>query len=353
MDTGPTTPTGDSTYKITCESNCTRSEVIINIEENPIFEFGIRNKPDWISINSSTGELSGSPTQAQIGVYQTIYLTATSRINDIEHIQSTLFSLSVINVNDQPISENLPQEGESLIVDEGGRINFNLIATDEDNDPLHYIVSTDNGPNYGNAYVIGNKLYYTHFGQESTVDTFEYFVNDGTENSTPSTITLQINPVNDVPTLESEDIIMSMDENEVIIILYGQDKDNDESNLTYELVSPPEGASIDGNTLTYTRPNSLVTTTEKITIEVIAVDPSNGKSQPATYTIYFYHKNEHPSKPMEMNDVDFEIGEHYVENDIIWDFDNEITNQDRILSNNITYSMTQMVILALTVTLAN
>lgn len=333
------TQTGNSTYKLTCESNCTPSEVIINVEENPIFEFGIRNKPDWISINSSTGELSGSPTQAQIGVYRTMYLTATSNINDIEHIQSTPFSLSVTNVNDQPISENLPQQGESLSVDEGGTVNFDLIATDEDNDPLNYIVSNTNGPSYGKAYVIGNKLYYTHFGRESTVDTFEYFVNDGTENSTPSTITLQINPVNDIPTLESEDIIMSMDENKDII-LNGQDEDIGQGSLTYELVAPPEGASINGNTLTYTRPDSLNINTEKIALDVIAINPSNGRSQPATYTIYFYHSNIHPSKPMEINNVDFEIGEHYVIDDIIWDFDNEVTNQDLILSNNITYSMT-------------
>lgn len=337
------TPTGDSTYKITCESNCTSSEMIINVEENPIFEFGIINKPDWISINNITGELSGTPTQAQIGAYQTIYLTATSKINNIEHIQSSAFSLSVTNVNDRPISEDLPQNGQSLSVDEGGSVSFDLIATDEDNDPLNYIVlkSNDNGPSYGKAYVIGNKLYYTHFGQESTVDIFKYLVNDGTENSVASTITLQINPVNDVPTLESENIIMSMDESKSIN-LNGQDEDNDQGNLTYELVSPsPDGASINGNKLTYTRPNSLDTTTEKITIEVIAVDhPSNGRSQPATYTIYFYHSNKHPSKPMEMNNVDFEIGEHYDIDDIIWDFDNEITNQDLILSNNITYSMT-------------
>ena len=334
-----TTPTGNSTYKITCESNCTPPEMIINVEENPIFEFGIRNKPDWISINSSTGELSGSPTQAQIGVYRTIYLTATSNINNVEHIQSSPFSLSVTNVNDRPISENLPQQGETLSVDEGGTVNFDLIATDEDNDPLNYIVSNTNGPSYGKAYVIGSKLYYTHFGRESTVDTFEYFVNDGTENSVPSTITLQINPINDVPTLESKDIIMSMDESKSII-LNGQDEDIGQGSLTYELASPIEGASISGNTLTYTRPNSLDTTTEKITIEVIALDPSNGRSQPATYTIYFYHSNKHPSKPMEINNVDFEIGEHYIIDDIIWDFDNEVTNEDLILSNNITYSMT-------------
>ena len=330
------TPLGSTTFKATIENN-SPSEIPIEIEENKVFEFGMRNKPSWITINKDTGELTGTPTQSDVGVFRTIYLTVTSNINTVEHVQTAPFSFSVVNKNDKPISQNLPQSA-TLVVDEGGSIDFDLIANDEDNDPINYIISNTKGPKFGKAYTIGKTLYYTHFGNESIEETFEYFVNDGTENSTVSTITIQITPVNDQPTLEPENKIMGFSDT-ISIALSGEDADNDKTTLTYEIVTPVDGASINGSTLTYTPPQSLPRTTEKIEINVVAIDPSNLKSKPAVFNIYFYHTNKHPSKLLEISDIEFEIGEHYTINDIIWDLKNEITNNDRIKSESITYSM--------------
>ena len=89
------TPLGSTTFKATIENN-SPSEIPIEIEENKVFEFGMRNKPSWITINKDTGELTGTPTQSDVGVFRTIYLTVTSNINTVEHVQTAPFSFSVV-----------------------------------------------------------------------------------------------------------------------------------------------------------------------------------------------------------------------------------------------------------------
>lgn len=54
--------------------------------------FGIFDKPSWLSFNSTTGKLSGTPTAAQIGTYAHIGITAS---NGYHSAQLPSFSITV------------------------------------------------------------------------------------------------------------------------------------------------------------------------------------------------------------------------------------------------------------------
>ncbi|QYX66870.1 putative Ig domain-containing protein [Shewanella putrefaciens] len=62
--------------------------------------FDITNRPAWASFNTATGELSGTPTNADVGVTTAIVISVSDGV-----LSASLpaFNLSVTNVNDAPI----------------------------------------------------------------------------------------------------------------------------------------------------------------------------------------------------------------------------------------------------------
>jgi len=72
----------------------------------------ISNKPDWLTFDSATGALSGSPNNAQVGIYEGIYIAAT---NGHHNVGLEGFSIQVINVNDTPILvDDVPNQAFTL-----------------------------------------------------------------------------------------------------------------------------------------------------------------------------------------------------------------------------------------------
>ncbi|MFL2531548.1 MAG: putative Ig domain-containing protein [Porticoccaceae bacterium] len=74
--------------------------------ENDKLEYSIKNKPDWAVFDSRTGNVSGKPNNANIGITKDIIIT----VFDIYGASASLkpFSIEVINVNDQPIISGNP-----------------------------------------------------------------------------------------------------------------------------------------------------------------------------------------------------------------------------------------------------
>jgi len=60
----------------------------------------IANKPEWITFNQDTAELSGTPVNDDVGNYENIILTAS---NGYYNVELPGFSIDVININDAPI----------------------------------------------------------------------------------------------------------------------------------------------------------------------------------------------------------------------------------------------------------
>ena len=189
-------PTGNTTFKLSC-TTCNPNQATINIAENNIIEFEMKNKPNWMNINKITGELTGNPTQANVGLYRMIYYSA--KINGTK-VESDPFTINVIGVNDKPISFSIPQPNQvTPIVKEGELLTVTLNATDEDNDPLQYLIAQEDLPKNGFASIQGNILTYLHNGSETTNDSLKYRVSDGKLMSDLSSVSINVTPVNDKP----------------------------------------------------------------------------------------------------------------------------------------------------------
>ncbi|MFH1725517.1 MAG: Ig-like domain-containing protein [Elusimicrobiota bacterium] len=93
---------------------------------------------------------------------------------------------------------------------------------------------------------------YTPAQDYSGTDSFTYKANDGAADSDPATVTLTVNPVNNPPVADDQDVVTN--EDTPVAITFGA-TDPDSDPLTFEIASgPSHGAlsEIDGDQVTYT-----------------------------------------------------------------------------------------------------
>ncbi len=94
-------------------------------------------------------------------------------------------------------------------------------------------------------------LTYTPAANYNGADSFQFVVNDGTVNSSPATVSLTVNAVNDAPVANAQAVITNEDTAKAIT-LSGADVDGNP--LTYTVLSAPAHGVLSGTapTLTYT-----------------------------------------------------------------------------------------------------
>jgi len=207
-------------------------------------------------------------------------------------------TINVNAVNDAPTSDNV-----SVSTDEDNLVEITLVGGDVDGDALTYSLVTESSN--GTVSLTENKVTYTPNSNYNGSDSFTYKVNDGSLDSNVSTVTINVNAVNDAPT--SDDVSVSMDEdNSVEITLVGGDVDGDA--LTYSLVTESSNGtvSLTENKVTYTPKNGTVSLTEnKVTytpnsnyngVDTFTYKTNDGEldSNPATVTINVNAVNDTP-----------------------------------------------------------
>ncbi len=153
-------------------------------------------------------------------------------------------AIAITPINDMPVATSA-----SITMNEDAIQAISLSAFDVDNDSLTYHLVT--GPVFGTVNISGNAATYLPRANYHGSDSFTFKVNDGLLDSASATITITVNPVNDLPV--ATNLTVQVDENSSkAIILLGTDADNDP--LVYSKVSDPiHGTiSISGNIATYT-----------------------------------------------------------------------------------------------------
>lgn len=80
-----------------------------------------------------------------------------------------------------------------------------VLANDTDADGDRLTVSLVSGPSHSAAFTLraDGSFSYTHDGSETTADSFRYTVSDGTTTSAPVTVSLNVTPVNDPPSVSA------------------------------------------------------------------------------------------------------------------------------------------------------
>jgi VCBS repeat-containing protein len=113
---------------------------------------------------------------------------------DIDPVARTL-TINVTPVNDAPIASN-----DSASGNEDTAITGSVLANDSDIDSPTLTATLASGPANGSLILNADGSFsYTPFANWNGTDSFTYTANDGALTSNVATVTLTVNPVNDVP----------------------------------------------------------------------------------------------------------------------------------------------------------
>ncbi|MGY8867399.1 MAG: tandem-95 repeat protein, partial [Methylophagaceae bacterium] len=210
----------------------------------------------------------------------TIILYATDGV--CSTLVSTTFVITVRPQNDTPVGAP-----DTIIVNEGGTASSTTISvtvlandTDTEGDNLRSYLVPLTGPFYhtGGTFTLqtSGTFVYKHNGSETTTDTFTYNLSDSTT-TTDVLVTININPINDCPTIDTPllDISVNEDAANTIINLSPNFSDAERNPLSFSFTNDdPSIANITLNTSTLTIqyiPEQSGTTTV-----TISIDDSNG-----------------------------------------------------------------------------
>ena len=202
----------------------------------------------------------------------------TFKVNDSKD-DSDLATVSILVVGTTPVNNAPKASAQSVSVEENVQINITLNASDDDGDELTYTVSQpSNGVLSGEA----PNLTYTPDTDFVGWDSFEFKVNDGTDDSGLAKVTIEVtqaSPVNTTPVVSSQNVSLDQD-TQKDITLVASDSDGDD--LTYSVSQPSQG------TLSGTAPNLTYTPTSGFVGNdsfTFSVNDGTVDSDPATVSI--------------------------------------------------------------------
>jgi Calx-beta domain-containing protein/Big-like domain-containing protein/VCBS repeat protein/FG-GAP repeat protein len=144
--------------------------------------------------------------------------------------------VDTVGVNHPPVAVD-----ETVNVNEDVPAAVSLAAWDDDGNSLAWAVLAS--PLHGSLSGTAPVLAYSPAANFNGPDSFTFRVNDGSENSNVATVTIQVAPVNDVPTATAQAVQTSQD-TAVAVLLTGSDIDRD--SLTFTIVGQPAHGSLSG-----------------------------------------------------------------------------------------------------------
>ncbi|WP_440875138.1 Ig-like domain-containing protein [Thalassotalea sp. PLHSN55] len=224
---------GTPTTSVAEDSAYSFIPVVNDVDSGDSQTFSITGKPAWASFDSATGALTGTPTNDDVGSYANIIISVADMANASDSLSA--FSLTVTNTNDIAQGEN-----QALSLAEDSQIEVEPIFNDDDGDELTFQVVT--APTHGDIDQLASPWVYTPNANYHGEDTMTITANDGSNDSTPVTISFTITPVNDAP--EAVDDVVSIElnqENTYLLDVLENDIDIDEDTLMISAASASLG----------------------------------------------------------------------------------------------------------------
>jgi uncharacterized protein (TIGR03382 family) len=149
-------------------------------------------------------------------------------------------AVTVRPVNDPPVADDL-----NVATAEDIDATIVLTGSDIDGDPLTFSVDM---PAAGSVSLSGNTAVFTPPADQNGIFTFTYRANDGTVDSAPATVTIDVGPENDPPAWVAptpDDLAVFMvDEGATVSFVLAADEPDGEL-VTYDVAPLPAGASFD------------------------------------------------------------------------------------------------------------
>ncbi|MEO5917529.1 MAG: Ig-like domain-containing protein [Luteolibacter sp.] len=195
----------------------------------------------WTNTQGTSGVLvvegndEAAPGVDLVKVYIPLSLSANGKL-----FARLVVSIDVPSVNNAPVAL-----AQNLSANEDIPLPVTLAATDSNNDVLTYSVAGN--PLHGTLTGTVPNLIYTPSANYSGPDSFTFIANDGAVSSASATVSITVNPVNDVPVANAQSVNVNED-NSLAITLSGSDVET--SSLNFVEIGTP----LHGN-LTGTPPN--------------------------------------------------------------------------------------------------
>ncbi len=173
--------------------------IIATDADNDALTFAAPTKPVWLTLTpgaNGTATLSGTPTQAQVGVPQNVVVSVS---DGTPPAVTQSFTIVVANVDDQPVFTSAAPPS----VNEGASYVYAITATDPDGDPLTFTAPTlpewlTFAPGTPGKATITSKP-----GRPSQADVGKHnvvlSVSDGTPPPVTQTFTIEVVSVDDAP----------------------------------------------------------------------------------------------------------------------------------------------------------
>ncbi|MBI9064686.1 MAG: tandem-95 repeat protein, partial [Marinilabiliaceae bacterium] len=200
-------------------------------------------RPTWLTLtdnNDGTATLTGTPLNANTGDN-----LVTLRVSDGTAQNEQSFTIVVVDVNDAPTATPdtySTNEDTQLIIEAPG-----VLANDNDVDNTTLQAYFQNLPANGSLNLnIDGSFIYTPADDFYGTDAFTYLTSDGSLNSEPVTVTIQIILQNDLPVNTGETYNLTED-SELIVSAPGlleNDSDIDSPNLNAQLVTDVSNGSL-------------------------------------------------------------------------------------------------------------
>jgi DNA/RNA endonuclease G (NUC1) len=195
------------------------------------------------------------PNQNSINSDWHTYLTTVDAVEDLtgydffanvpDAVESSIEA--GVDGNNPPGTEN-----QSVITDEDIAVGITLNAVSPSLSPsFNYTIVTP--PANGVLSGDGPTFTYTPAANFHGSDSFTFRVNDGSHDSNTSTVSITVNPVNDMPVADSQ-LVTTNSNTPVAITLTGSDVETAAANLVFDVTVNPAHGTLSGNgaDLTYT-----------------------------------------------------------------------------------------------------
>lgn len=216
-------------------------------DEGAVLTFSISNKPAWASFSTSTGALSGTPADTDVGVTSGIVISVS---DGTASANLPAFSLAVTPGNVAPVATD-----SAASTDEDSPLSLTLTAEDVDKDQLSYQIVTQ--PSNGTASLQGDLLIYTPALNFNGTDSISFIAKDAELSSNTATISLTVTAVNDLPVIADDSFeLQRTSNNQYQLAVLANDSDVDNDSLTIDGASSSIGTvTFNAQGLTLTAPD--------------------------------------------------------------------------------------------------
>ena len=233
-----------------------------------------------VTINTATGALTYVPDAAQAG--QTVTIVVKANDGTVDSTANVTVTVAVgavpADANNAPAATN-----DTTSVDEDGTVLIDVLSNDTDADSDTLSVSGFGQGGNGTVSQEGSSLRYAPDANFNGSDSFTYDISDGNGGSDTGTVTVNVNAINDNPTVATPIPDQSGTVGEAFS--YGFDEsifdDLDGDSLVYSAAPLPDGITFTAGTRTF----SGTPTAEGLTSVVVTASDGNGGSVTDTFNI--------------------------------------------------------------------